>query len=134
MAIELLSEDCRPWGGRWLALGQRLTGAGLAGFLLLHVFTVSGALADPWAYDLAILRMQEWDFKLMECGLVFAVALHAVNGLRVMLWELIVPNSRWDRVLIPVTVIISLMAIVGFLWVWWADWALMHGLLQGARL
>ena len=134
MAIEIVSEDRRPWGGRWLALGQRFTGAGLAGFLVLHVFTVSGALADPWAYDLAILRMQEWDFKLMECGLVVAVALHAVNGIRVMLWEIVVPTSRWDRFLIPVTVLVSLLGMIFFLWVWWADWALMHGLLAGARL
>jgi succinate dehydrogenase / fumarate reductase, cytochrome b subunit len=70
--------------GFWI---QRLTGIGLLVYLFLHVHTIH-LLRDPTEFDKAIAQFRAPLFKLGEIGLLGAVILHALNGIRITMVDL----------------------------------------------
>lgn len=73
--------------GQWSWVLHRLTGLGVVLFLFLHVIDTSWAVTDPASYVAAIAAYQSPLFTLGEFGLVFAVVYHALNGLRIVVFD-----------------------------------------------
>ncbi len=94
---------------------HRLTGLGLVVFVLLHILTFTTIPSDPAGYDLALRRMQHWDFKLGEVLLLAALLFHAFNGVRLLLLDHVLPRTRPHRVLFWLVVILTLLAVAGSL-------------------
>ena len=67
--------------GFWI---QRLTGLGLLVYLFLHVKTIH-QLNDPTKFQAALDQFGQPLFKLAEIGLLAAVVLHSMNGIRITL-------------------------------------------------
>jgi succinate dehydrogenase / fumarate reductase cytochrome b subunit len=67
--------------GFWI---QRITGLGLLVYLFLHVKTIH-QLNDPQKFQAALDQFGQPLFKLAEIGLLAAVILHAMNGIRITL-------------------------------------------------
>jgi succinate dehydrogenase / fumarate reductase cytochrome b subunit len=67
--------------GFWI---QRVTGIGLLVYLGLHVHTIH-QLNDPQSFQAALDEFGQPIFKLGEIGLLGAVILHALNGIRITL-------------------------------------------------
>jgi succinate dehydrogenase / fumarate reductase cytochrome b subunit len=65
--------------GFWI---QRLTGLGLLFYLFLHVHTIH-LLREPEKFQTALDQFGKPLFKLGEIGLLAAVILHALNGIRI---------------------------------------------------
>jgi succinate dehydrogenase / fumarate reductase cytochrome b subunit len=84
-----LKETLRYRGaiGQWSWVLHRLTGLGVVLFLFLHVIDTSWAVTDPASYVAAIGSYQSPLFTLGEFGLVFAVVYHALNGLRIVVFD-----------------------------------------------
>lgn len=72
---------------------QRLTGLGLLAYLFLHVRTIN-LLRDPARFDEALAQFRAPAFKLAEIGLLAAVILHALNGVRLTCVDMGVGLSR----------------------------------------
>ncbi len=66
---------------------HRLTGLGVVLFLVIHVIDTSWAVFYPELYVEAIAVYQTPLFTIGEFGLVFAVVYHALNGLRIVLFD-----------------------------------------------
>jgi succinate dehydrogenase / fumarate reductase, cytochrome b subunit len=76
--------------GMWAWWLQRVTGLGLAGYLLLHVFLMgTSILRGPSAFDsLLALLMGSKLFMLLDLALLAAVLIHGFNGIRLILFDL----------------------------------------------
>jgi succinate dehydrogenase / fumarate reductase cytochrome b subunit len=73
--------------GQWSWVLHRLTGLGVVFFLVIHVIDTSWAVFFPALYEKAILIYQTPLFTLGEFALVFAVVYHALNGIRIAVFD-----------------------------------------------
>ena len=73
--------------GQWSWVLHRITGLGVLFFLVLHVVDTSWASFFPAQYEEAIKIYQTPLFTIGEFGLVAAVVYHALNGLRIALFD-----------------------------------------------
>ncbi len=84
-----LTETLRYRGaiGQWSWVLHRLTGLGVVFFLTLHVIDTSWAAFYPELYVEAIASYQTPLFTLGEFALVAAVVYHALNGIRIVIFD-----------------------------------------------
>ncbi|MDP8959213.1 MAG: succinate dehydrogenase, cytochrome b556 subunit [Actinomycetota bacterium] len=68
----------------WLFIAHRVTGIGVLGFLFLHILDTSFVLLGPEVYDGVSSLYHTFFFRLAEIGLLAALLVHSVNGLRIM--------------------------------------------------
>lgn len=88
--VTTLTETLRYRGaiGQWSWVLHRITGLGVVLFLTLHVVDTSWALFYPDLYVKAIAVYQTPLFTIGEFGLVACVVYHALNGLRISVFDL----------------------------------------------
>jgi succinate dehydrogenase / fumarate reductase cytochrome b subunit len=70
--------------GQWAFVLHRVTGFLVFFFLLLHIVDVS-LVHKPALYDEVHALYGNILLRLFECGLLFALLFHALNGLRIVL-------------------------------------------------
>ena len=73
--------------GQWSWAAHRITGLGVAAFLFGHIIDTFGVGIGPEFYDETIALYQQWWFKPFEVLLIGAVLYHALNGLRIILFD-----------------------------------------------
>jgi succinate dehydrogenase / fumarate reductase cytochrome b subunit len=73
--------------GQWSWVLHRVTGLGVVFFLILHVIDTSWAVFYPAEYVRAIAEYQSPLFTIGEFALVAAVVYHALNGLRIIIFD-----------------------------------------------
>lgn len=84
-----LTETLRYRGaiGQWSWVLHRVTGLGVLFFLVLHVIDTSWAVFYPDLYVHAIATYQTPLFTIGEFALVASVVYHALNGVRISLFD-----------------------------------------------
>ncbi len=94
--------------GQWSWLLHRVTGLGIALFLVIHIIDTFFAVAYPALYDHTVAIYGgiwgdayywplRWAFRLGELGLIASVLFHAINGLRVILIDLAPRTLRYQK-------------------------------------
>lgn len=84
--------------GQWSWLVHRVTGLGILLFLVIHVVDTFFVVFNPALYDHTVAIYGgviggtyywplRWAFRLAELGLIATVLFHAVNGVRVILFD-----------------------------------------------
>ena len=84
--------------GQWSWLVHRVTGLGILLFLVIHVIDTFFVVFNPALYDHTVAIYGgvfsgtyywplRWAFRLAELGLIATVLFHAVNGVRVILFD-----------------------------------------------
>ncbi|HVL64254.1 MAG TPA: succinate dehydrogenase, cytochrome b556 subunit [Actinomycetota bacterium] len=73
--------------GQWSWAAHRITGVAIIAFLAGHIVDTFGVGFGPELYDETISLYQQWWFKPFELGLIAAVLFHALNGLRIILFD-----------------------------------------------
>jgi succinate dehydrogenase / fumarate reductase cytochrome b subunit len=73
--------------GQWSWLAHRITGVGVIAFLFAHILDTFAVGFGPELYDETISLYKQWWFKPFEVALVGAVLFHALNGLRIILFD-----------------------------------------------
>jgi succinate dehydrogenase / fumarate reductase cytochrome b subunit len=73
--------------GQWSWALHRITGVGVVAFLFAHIVDTFAAGFGPELYDETISLYKQWWFKPFEVLLVGAVLYHALNGLRIILFD-----------------------------------------------
>lgn len=90
----------RAWGwaaiyrgqtGQWAQLLHRITGLGVALFLLLHVIDTSLLGWGPQVYDYVVQIYHHPVSRVIEVLLAAALIYHAINGIRVTIIDF------WDQ-------------------------------------
>lgn len=66
---------------------HRLTGAILAGYLFLHIWTISSS-SSPEAFDVTLGRFNRPLFLVLDVALLAAASFHTFNGLRIIFFDL----------------------------------------------
>lgn len=73
--------------GQWSWVLHRITGLAVVFFLVLHVIDTSWAAFYPEQYAHAIATYQSPLFTLGEFGLIAAIVYHALNGVRISIFD-----------------------------------------------
>ena len=71
----------------WSWVLHRITGVSIFFFLFAHVVDTAMVRVSPETYNTAVETYKNPVVGLMEVGLVGAVLFHALNGVRIVLWE-----------------------------------------------
>ena len=98
--------------GQWAQLLHRVTGLGVALFLLLHIVDTALLGWGPAVFDAVSAFWSQPLFLVLEVMLAGAVIYHAVNGIRVTIidfWDL---GSLYQERLFWATIAISLLLFV----------------------
>jgi succinate dehydrogenase / fumarate reductase cytochrome b subunit len=73
--------------GQWSWAAHRITGVGIIAFLFGHIVDTFGLGFGPELYDETISLYKQWWFKPFELLLIGGVLYHALNGLRIILFD-----------------------------------------------
>jgi succinate dehydrogenase / fumarate reductase cytochrome b subunit len=73
--------------GQWSWAAHRITGVLVMAFLFGHIVDTFAVGFGPELYDETIALYKQWWFKPFEVMLIAAVLFHALNGLRIILFD-----------------------------------------------
>jgi succinate dehydrogenase / fumarate reductase cytochrome b subunit len=73
--------------GQWSWAAHRITGLGVAAFLFGHIVDTFAVGFGPELYDETISLYQQWWFKPFEVLLIGATLYHALNGVRIIIFD-----------------------------------------------
>ncbi len=106
--------------GMWAWVGHRLTGLVLVAYVFLHLSFISTAsMAEGGAdFDALMETTSQPLFVAMDFLLVIVVIYHAMNGFRVVLFDLGV-GIRRQKLVFWITMAVSAVLIVGGMWAIW---------------
>lgn len=75
-------------GNRWAFYVHRITGFAVFAFLALHLLDVSLYAISPARFDEVHALYSTPLMRVFECGLLFALVFHALNGLRLLVIDI----------------------------------------------
>lgn len=101
--------------GMWSWVLHRITGVAIFFFLLVHILDTALVRVSPEAYDAVIGAYKTPIMGIGEIGLVAAIGLHALNGLRIIAIDFTKIGPRVQRVLFWVAIALWLVLLAGFI-------------------
>nr|WP_227589926.1 succinate dehydrogenase, cytochrome b556 subunit [Demequina pelophila] len=102
--------------GMWMWVVHRATGVAIFFFLLVHVIDTALVRVSPEAYNEVIGTYKTPVFGLVEAGLVGAILIHGLNGLRIIAVDRSTWAVRHQRQLVWVVWGVTAVVMVPFLW------------------
>ncbi len=100
--------------GMWAWVGQRLTGLLLVVYVFLHLSFLSQASMSHKSFDDLMVTMSQPLFVLMDFLLVCAVIYHAMNGARVVLFDMGIGIRKQKLVFWVMMAIAAIIVLVAF--------------------
>lgn len=73
--------------GQWSWVAHRVTGVAVVSFLFAHIVDTFAVGFGPEAYNETVSLYKQWWFTPFEVGLIAAVMYHAINGMRIILFD-----------------------------------------------
>jgi succinate dehydrogenase / fumarate reductase cytochrome b subunit len=101
----------------WSWMLHRATGLGVLLFLIIHGVEPAAGIYSPEFYDHALDLYKNPIFRFAELLIFFAVLFHAVNGLRIVVQDLLPYVMERQRQLVWATGVIVMVAMVPITWV-----------------
>lgn len=90
---------------------HRITGIGLAVYLLMHTFVLSSAISGPQAFNERMGTVQNPLFAILEVLLIAGVFMHMLNGLRITITDFF-SWSRGHKVLFWIAAILFVILMI----------------------
>lgn len=103
--------------GQWSWLAHRITGVAVILFLFAHVVDTAVVGWGPDAYNRVTAVYHNWVVKLLELGLVAAVLYHAVNGVKIMLFDFWPSTTRYMKPLSLASTGLFVLAMIPITWI-----------------
>ncbi|MEO5533785.1 MAG: succinate dehydrogenase, cytochrome b556 subunit [Pseudolysinimonas sp.] len=100
--------------GMWSWVLHRITGVAIFFFLLVHIMDTSLVMLTPEGYNAVIGTYKTPIMGLGEIGLVAAIGLHALNGLRIIAIDFLTIGPRIQRLMFWIAIGLWLVLLVGF--------------------
>lgn len=98
----------------WLL--HRITGIFLVVYMLIHIVVVGQGARGQEAFNTALAWVQQPLFVFLDAGLAGVVAFHALNGLRLVSFD-VGWGIRWQKPLFWISLVASALIFLGSLWV-----------------
>ena len=73
--------------GQWSWAAHRITGVGVVAFLFGHIVDTFAVGFGPELYNETVSLYKQWWFKPFEVALIAATLYHALNGMRIILFD-----------------------------------------------
>jgi succinate dehydrogenase / fumarate reductase cytochrome b subunit len=96
----------------WLL--QRLSGVFLTVYLVAHLFVIGTATWGEDSFDDLMSTFDKAPFLVLDAGLLGIVAFHAVNGLRLILFDFAI-GLRYQKVLFWAAFLVAVGVFIGSL-------------------
>ena len=101
---------------------HRLTGVGIVGFLVFHIWGMSKMSQGPDAFNTVIETYQTPLFRVGEVLLLGAILFHGINGMRIILGEFTAWAMEKHRLLLVLTYVLAgALFVIGGLIMWRAE-------------
>lgn len=100
--------------GMWSWVLHRITGVAIFFFLLVHILDTSLVRISPEAYNVVIGAYKTPIMGFGEIGLVAAIGLHALNGLRIIAIDFLTIGPRIQRLMFWIAIAIWVLLLAGF--------------------
>src|SRR5512134_502800 len=91
----------------WLL--HRISGVAVVYFLTLHIYEALQLFGGPEAYNEATAAYKQPWFRPFEVALILAVTYHALNGLRVSMFDLFPRTTKYHRRVFMIGVVIFVL-------------------------
>jgi len=96
----------------WLL--QRLSGIFLTIYLITHIIVIGTSVRGEDSFDDLLSTFDKAPFLVLDAGLLGIVAFHAVNGLRLILFDFAI-GLRYQKVLFWTAFVVAVGMFVGSL-------------------
>jgi succinate dehydrogenase / fumarate reductase, cytochrome b subunit len=103
--------------GQWSWLFHRITGVAIILFLFAHIVDTAVVGWGPEAYNRVTDVYHNWVVKLLELGLVAAVLYHAINGVKIMLFDFWPLSTRHMKALSLGSTAMFLLSMLPITWI-----------------
>ena len=107
--------------GQWSWLAHRITGVAVILFLFAHIIDTAVVAWGPEAYDRVVSVYHNWVVKLLELGLVAAVLYHAINGVKIMVFDFWPSTTSYMKPIAAASTLLFLIAMVPITFIMGAD-------------
>jgi succinate dehydrogenase / fumarate reductase cytochrome b subunit len=104
--------------GMWAWVGHRLTGLALVAYVFMHLSFLSTASIGEGDFNALMETTSQPLFVAMDFMLIIVVIYHAMNGLRVMLFDIGL-GIRHQKMVFWIMMAVGAVLIVGGLWAVW---------------
>ncbi len=74
--------------GAWAWLAHRISGIGIAAYLIAHIIVISTAQAGGASFDGIMASLQTPLFLALDIILIGVIVFHMLNGFRILLFDL----------------------------------------------
>ncbi|WP_269078509.1 succinate dehydrogenase, cytochrome b556 subunit [Demequina aurantiaca] len=101
--------------GMWMWVVHRTTGVAIFFFLVVHVLDTALVRVSPEAYNDVIGTYKTPIYGIVEAGLVAAIALHAFNGIRIILVDTWPWALKHQRLMVWIVWGLFALLMIGFL-------------------
>ena len=102
--------------GQWSWILHRVTGVGVLVFLCLHVLDTALVVLGEEHYNDIMALYRHPVFRVMEVGLFAAVLYHALNGVRIILFDVWVNLTQFQRPFFAIQMAIFVITMVPVTW------------------
>jgi succinate dehydrogenase / fumarate reductase cytochrome b subunit len=107
--------------GQWSWIAHRITGVAVILFLFAHVIDTAVVGWGPHAYDRVVAVYENWAVRILELGLVAAVLYHAINGVKIMVFDFWPSSTRYFKAISLASTAIFVLAMVPITWIMGRD-------------
>ena len=97
---------------QWSWIAHRVTGVGIILFLFAHVVDTALVGWGPEAYNKVVAVYHNPIIKLLELALVAFVIYHALNGVRIMIFDFWPKSADYERQLSIATIGLFVLAMI----------------------
>jgi len=104
--------------GMWAWVGHRLTGLLLVVYVFMHLSFLTQASLGHEKFDSLMEVMAQPQFVFLDFLLVCAVIYHAMNGFRVVLFDLGI-GIRKQKLVFWIMMAVSAVLVIGGFWAIW---------------
>lgn len=100
-----------------ISITHRMTGIMLSAGLILFVYIISALANGGLAYDTMQTLMNQWLFKIVVWGFVYALFFHLCHGIRHLIWDAgnsfeLETLNRYAVIELAASLVLTLMAFV----------------------
>jgi succinate dehydrogenase / fumarate reductase cytochrome b subunit len=103
--------------GQWSWLAHRITGLAVTLFLFAHVVDTAVVGWGPDAYNRVTDVYHNWVVRVLELGLVAAVLYHAINGLKIMVFDFWPSTARYMKPISAASTVLFVGSMVPITWI-----------------